>query len=70
MGKERPKSLSNNVSKDNETGKNKGTAPEISLRRELYARGIGYRVQLQPKDAGIGQCSIDIAFPGKKLLFL
>lgn len=42
-----------------------GTAPEIALRRLLYAQGHRYRVAYPVP--GLARRSIDIAFPGRRL---
>ncbi len=41
------------------------TAPEIALRKALFARGMRYRVQY--KVPGLPRRTIDIAFPGAKV---
>ena len=41
------------------------TAPEVSLRRELFTRGLRYRVAYRVP--GLPRRSIDIAFPGKRV---
>lgn len=43
----------------------KDTAPEMALRRLLFARGLRYRVQLRVP--GMARRTIDIAFPGQKV---
>lgn len=41
------------------------TAPELAIRRELFARGLRYRKHVPVP--GRARRSIDIAFPGRKL---
>ena len=45
--------------------KRAGTAPEMLLRRALFARGLRYRVGY--KVPGVPRRTIDIAFPGKRV---
>jgi len=48
-----------------QANKSRDTGPEMALRRELFRRGLRYRVGLAPLP-GIRR-TIDIAFPGKKI---
>ena len=45
--------------------KREGTGPEMALRRELFARGLRYRVGY--KVPGLPRRTIDIAFPGRRI---
>ncbi len=42
-----------------------GTTPEMQLRKELFARGFRYRVGYPVPH--VKRCSIDIAFPGRRV---
>lgn len=45
----------------------KDTAPELALRKLLFAAGLRYRIHYKPKSVALGRSNIDIAFPGKKI---
>ncbi|WP_318654577.1 very short patch repair endonuclease [Pseudomonas sp. MWU13-2100] len=47
--------------------RSKDTAPEMALRKLLFAAGLRYRIHYKPKTVSLGRSNIDIAFPGKKL---
>ena len=51
-----------------QANKSRGTGPEIALRRELYKRGLRYRVGLAPMK-GVRR-TVDIAFPRVKVAVL
>lgn len=48
-----------------QANKSRDTGPEVALRKELFRRGLRYRVSLAPID-GVRR-TIDIAFPGAKV---
>lgn len=47
--------------------RSKNTGPEMAVRRLLYASGLRYRVNYKPASPDLGRCTIDIAFPGKRI---
>jgi DNA mismatch endonuclease (patch repair protein) len=47
--------------------RSKNTAPEMAIRKRLFAAGIRYRVHYRPKGLGLGRSTIDIAFPRLKI---
>lgn len=63
--KKRPAAISEAVSGAMRSMPEKGTGPEMAVRRLLFARGLRYRVHSPVP--GAPRRSIDIAFPGKKV---
>lgn len=61
----RPEPLSDSVRRHMETQPRTGTAPELRLRRILFADGLRYRVNYPVP--GRRRRTIDIAFPGRKV---
>lgn len=45
----------------------KDTAPELALRKLLFAAGLRYRIHYTPRALPLGRSNIDIAFPRRKL---
>lgn len=66
-GAARPPASSQIVSRTMKRVRGKDTAPEMAVRRELFASGVRYRVHYRPLGGGIGRATIDIAFPRLKV---
>lgn len=65
MVEDRPQPLSDHVRQRMRTQPRIGTAPEMTLRRMLFAQGVRYRVGI--KVPGLPRRTIDIAFPKQRL---
>lgn len=65
MGSERPPASSDAVRRRMRAQRRRDTAPEIALRKELFALGLRFRVAYPVP--GLRRRSIDIAFPKRRV---
>lgn len=61
----RPTASSAGVSQRMAAQARRDTGPEMAIRRRLFAVGFRYRVNYRV--AGLGRCSVDIAFPARRV---
>lgn len=61
----RPEASSLGVAQRMAAQARRDTGPELALRRRLFAAGFRYRVDYRP--VGLGRCSVDIAFPSRRV---
>lgn len=67
LSSSRPAPSSELVSAVMKRVRTKDTAPELALRKLLFAAGLRYRIHYKPKAIAMGRSNIDIAFPSKKV---
>ncbi|MDR2252757.1 MAG: very short patch repair endonuclease [Bifidobacteriaceae bacterium] len=51
-----------------QANRSRDTAPELAVRRALFARGLRYRVAFRPIQGE--RISVDVAFPGARVVVL
>lgn len=66
-GRGHPPPSSPAVSRTMKRVRGKNTAPEMAVRKLLFAAGVRYRVHYRPEKVALGRATIDIAFPGLKV---